>query len=232
MERKKEEEVGKVSVIETWLRKHRLVYIGATRHPFIHSIRDGTVDLSSFKLWLEQDYIFVRAFIPFVASVLIKASKESSADACDDLEVILGGMVALNDELNWFKKEASKWGVSLSNVTPKKANLKYCRLLERLASPEVEYTVAATAFWAIETVYQDSFAHCLEEDSNVPEDLKETCKRWGNDGFGQYCAALQTIAERCLEKSSEDERKKAEVVFLDILENEVEFWNMSQKDHV
>lgn len=231
MERKDEAEEAKsskVSVIETWLRKHRLVYVEATRHPFIRSIRDGTVDISSFKRWLEQDYIFVRAFVPFVATVLLKAWKESF-DATD-MEVILSGVASLNDEIAWFKKEASKWGVSLTNVTPQKANLDYCRFLESLMSSEVEYTVAITAFWAIETVYQDSFAHCLEDGSNTSEELRETCQRWGNDGFGQYCRALQSIARRRLEKACDDVRKRAEVAVLDVLEHEVAFWNMSQGD--
>lgn len=95
-------------------------------------------------------------------------------------------------------------------------------------SPEVEYTVAITAFWAIETVYQDSFAHCLEDGCKTPEDLKQTCQRWGNNGFGEYCQSLQKIANRRLEKASDDTVAKAELVFLQVLEHEVEFWNMSK----
>lgn len=93
---------------------------------------------------------------------------------------------------------------------------------------EIEYTVAITAFWAIETVYQESFAHCLEDGSMIPEEFKETCQRWGNIGFGQYCHSLQNIADRCLEKASIDIIAKAERVFLAVLEHEVEFWNMSK----
>lgn len=72
-----------------------------------------------------QDYIFVRAFVPFVASVLIKAWKES--DDATDMEVMLGGMASLNDEIEWFKNEAPKWGVQLSDIVPQKANQDYCR---------------------------------------------------------------------------------------------------------
>lgn len=96
-------------------------------------------------------------------------------------------------------------------------------------SPEVQYTVAITAFWAIEAVYQESFAHCLEDGTKTPEELKETCQRWGNDGFGQYCRALQKIANRRLEKASEDVRTKAEAALLSVLEHEIEFWNMSRR---
>ncbi|KAG8372893.1 hypothetical protein BUALT_Bualt12G0114500 [Buddleja alternifolia] len=218
MERK--EDRGAAAITDTWLRKHRLIYTGATRHPFILAIRGGSVDISSFKHWLGQDFIFVRAFVPFLASVLLKAWKES--DDSSDVDVILGGFAALNDEIAWFKEEASKWGVALES------NLDYCRFLESLMNSDVSYTEAVTAFWVIEAVYQESFAHCLEDGSKTPEELKETCQRWGNDGFGQYCCALKSIANRRLEKSSDDVVAKAEANVLTILEYEVDFWNMSR----
>ncbi|GAA0145812.1 transferase [Lithospermum erythrorhizon] len=212
-------------IIETWLRKHRFSYIGATRHPFILSIHDGSIDLNNFKNWLGQDYVFVRAFVPFVASLLIKAWKES--DDNSDVDVILGGVASLSDEIAWFKNESSKWDVALANIVPQNANQEYCRFLEGLIDPDVGYTVAITAFWAIETVYHDSYAHCLDDDSRTPEELRETCKRWGNDDFGQYCQSLQSIATRRLAKASNDVIAKAEAVFLQVLELEVDFWNMS-----
>lgn len=217
---------NKTNVTQTWVNKHSSVYKKATRHPFILSIRDGTIDSSSFKKWLGQDYIYVRAFVPFVASVLVKACEESNDSS--DVDIILGGMASINDEIAWFKEEASRWEVSLTSVVPQRANLMYCSFLKSLLRSEIEYTVAITAFWAIETVYQESFAHCLQVGSEIPEELKETCQRWGNSGFGQYCHSLQNIADRCLENASIDIIAKAERVFLTVLEHEVEFWNMSK----
>ncbi|XP_057806086.1 probable bifunctional TENA-E protein [Salvia miltiorrhiza] len=213
------------AITETWLRKHRQIYQRATRHPFILSIRDGSLHLSSFKRWLGQDYVFVRAFVPFIASILLKAWKES--DDNTDVDIILSGIATLNDEVSWFKREASKWGVALDTIVPQHANLAYCSFLESLMSAGVDYTQAVTAFWAIEAVYQESFAHCLEDGCNTPDELKETCQRWGNDGFGQYCRALQSIANRQLEKASDEVVAKAEALFIRVLELEDEFWNMS-----
>lgn len=82
-------------------------------------------------------------------------------------------------------------------------------------------------FWAIEVVYQESFAHCLEEGNMIPEELQATCERWGNEGFGTYCKTLREIADRCLQKASPEVISKAEVAFLSVLEYEVDFWNMS-----
>lgn len=94
-------------------------------------------------------------------------------------------------------------------------------------SPDVEYTVAFTALWAIEAVYQASFGLCLEDGAKTPAELRLTCQRWGNDGFRQYCNSLQQIADRHLQKASSDLLTKAEVALLSVLEYEVEFWNMS-----
>lgn len=102
------------------------------------------------------------------------------------------------------------------------------RLLENLTSPDVEYTVAITAFWAVEAVYQESFAHCIGEGSKTPQELKETCERWGNEAFAKYCQSVENIANRRLQKASDEELKKAEVMFLNVLEHEVDFWNMSR----
>ncbi|KAJ4833829.1 hypothetical protein Tsubulata_022431 [Turnera subulata] len=167
MEEKVKGGAEKDGMIDRWVKKHTLLYTGATRHPFILNIREGTTDFSSFKTWLGQDYVFVREFVPFVASVLIKVSKVS--DNGNDMEVILGGVAFLNDEIAWFKQEASKWAVPLTNLIVHNTNKNYCRFLESIMSTEVDYAVASTVLWAIEAVYQESFAHCLEDGNQTPQ---------------------------------------------------------------
>ncbi|WCJ23350.1 hem oxygenase-like multi-helical [Euphorbia peplus] len=226
MEGKTREGEDKIGVIDQWKKKHLLLYTGATKHPFLLTIRDGSVDFESFKRWLGQDYVFVRNFVPFVASLLIRAGKKDD-DQDNDMEIILGGLASLNDEIAWFKSEALKWDVPLSNAVVHKTNQDYCRFLGRLMLPEVDYAVAITAFSTIEAVYQESFAHCLGDGNNTPPELQETCERWGNENFGEYCQSLQKIANRCLAKASDDVLAKAEITFLRVLEHEVQFWNMS-----
>lgn len=82
---------------------------------------------NSCKLIMQgQDYIiFIRGLVPFMANVLLKAWKES--DDKSDMEILLNFMAFANDENARFKKEASKWSVSLTSVVPQKANLDYCR---------------------------------------------------------------------------------------------------------
>ncbi|XP_059307666.1 probable bifunctional TENA-E protein [Lycium ferocissimum] len=226
MEKKKEAKEIKPTQIERWLRKHKLQYTAATRHPFVYSIHDGSIDFSSFKKWLEREYVFVRtALAPFAASVLLKAWK--SVDS-SDVEVMLVGLGYLNDEICWLKKEAPKWHISLTSVVvDHKPVLDYFRFFERLTSSDVKYAEAVTILWAVASVYHYGFGHCLEEGNNTPEEMKEGCKIWGNESFKQYCQSLENIANARLEEASEEEVSKAEVLILEFLENVVHFWSVS-----
>ena len=102
------------------------------------------------------------------------------------------------------------------------------RFLEALMNSEVEYSVVLTAFWGIEAVYQESFAHCLGDGNKTPAELTGACNRWGNDGFRQYCLCVKNIAERCLENASREALVEAEDVLVRVLEHEVAFWEMSR----
>ncbi|KAG8063671.1 hypothetical protein GUJ93_ZPchr0003g17073 [Zizania palustris] len=218
-------EAGKdTSTTAAWVARHRRLYERATRHPFTVSIHDGTVDLAAFRRWLGQDYMFVKEFVAFLASVLLKCCRQSEGS---DMEIILGGLASLSDELSWFKKEADKWSVGLTEVSPLKSNTLYCRFLQSFSEPEISYTVAITTFWIIETVYQDSFALCIEEGNETPPELLGTCQRWGSHEFKQYCQSLQIIADRCLAEAPADVVRSAEEAFLRVLELEIGFWEMS-----
>ncbi|KAL5219232.1 hypothetical protein ABZP36_019916 [Zizania latifolia] len=188
-------------------------------------LMDGPNKLTTFACHIQgQDYMFVKEFAAFLASVLLKCCRQSEGS---DMEIILGGLASLSDELSWFKKEADKWSVDLAEVSPLKSNTAYCRFLQSFSEPEISYTVAITTFWIIETVYRDSFAFCIEEGNKTPPELLGTCQRWGSPEFKQYCQSLQIIADRCLAEAPADVVRSAEEAFLRVLELEIGFWEMS-----
>ncbi|KAG0581215.1 hypothetical protein KC19_4G233300 [Ceratodon purpureus] len=207
-----------------WLHQNHELYTAATNHTFIASIRDGTIDVINFKHWMEQDYHFVREFVRFVASVLLKVPRDSPEQ---DADVILGGLTALESEISWFRKEANFWQIFLEKVTPLESNKEYCEFLKELEGTETPYPVAVVAFWMIELVYNASFMSCLEEGSKTPFELLSTVKRWGSLEFHQYVHSLQQLADKALENVSEAELKKAHEVCVRILELEIKFWDMA-----
>ncbi|KAG2315797.1 hypothetical protein Bca52824_018919 [Brassica carinata] len=77
---------------------------------------------------------------------MTSAGKESGETS--DMEVVLGGLASLNDEIEWFKSEGSKWGVDFSTVVAQKANQEYSR--EALVEAEdvlVRVLEHEVAFW-------------------------------------------------------------------------------------
>lgn len=207
-----------------WLHQNHELYAAATNHAFIASIRDGSIDVINFKHWMEQDYHFVREFVRFVASVLLKVPRDAPEQ---DADVILSGVTALESEISWFRKEANFWQVFLEKVTLLEPNKEYCAFLRELEKAETPYPVAVAAFWLIELVYNASFMSCLEEGSKTPFELLSTVKRWGSPEFYQYVLSLKHLADKALENASEVEQKKAHEVCVRILELEVKFWDMA-----
>ncbi|EFJ29131.1 hypothetical protein SELMODRAFT_92107 [Selaginella moellendorffii] len=212
--------------LSQWKSRHAELYNRATtHHPYIVSIRNGSVDLSCYKRWLGQDYIFVKAFVRFIGSILAKIPSNASDET---LMTLLSGASALHDELQWFQKEALVWKIGLEDLPPKKTTQDYCRFLEDMSQPSVDYAVVLSTFWAIEHVYFESFAFCLEPGSKTPHQLVEACGRWGSPSFGSYCDLLRSIAEAAVESTGSNEvKQRGEDAFVRVLQLENEFWNMS-----
>lgn len=189
-------------------------WAGATEHTFLKTTLDGTVSPEGFNTWLAQDYLFVCEFTRFVASVVESAPVE-------DMDLVLGGVVALKDELLWFKEKAAERGIDLDNTAYLPSNTEYC---EKMAQwREASYPVKAAVFYAIEVVYNKGWSLCLE----APEPYREFAQRWGNADFGGYCDLLRDRANAALQDADSGELKEAMDAVREVLQLEVKFWNMA-----
>jgi hypothetical protein len=56
-----------------------------------------------------QDYLYVRGFTTFAGAVLAAAPDTH-------IEVLLSGIGALTDEINWFRAKAEQRGIQLTNT--------------------------------------------------------------------------------------------------------------------
>lgn len=104
----------------------------------------------------------------------------------------------------------------------------FSRWLQSWSAPDVAYSVATTALWAIELVYNIGWGICLEPDANTSESLRDCCERWGSLDFREYVNELKGLADRTLKRASDTEMKEAEAAFVEILKLESAFWDMSR----
>lgn len=195
------------------LQTHAQTWQSATVHPFLEQCKSGTIQPGQFNTWLGQDYLFVVDFTRMVGRVLASAPP-------NHFDVILGGLGALKDELNWFKEKAAERQLNLHNQKQPTCT-DYCQYIYSLA--DLPYPVQATAFWAIEFAYNQGW----QLPGVMPEPYAEFAERWGNPGFTQYVNLLEQQADEVLKAASATVQQQAETAFLKVAKLEQDFWQMA-----
>lgn len=179
------------------------LWTAATRHPFLDAVRDGTIADADFNRWLAQDALFVADLLTFQARLLARAPRPAQA-------ALVGGCVALVDELDWFEVQAARRGVALEQPALP-ATLAYRDLLTRLDTMPVD--VALTGLWVIERVYLLAWSSAASNSSP----LREFVEHWTAPGFAAYVDALGELAT----PEGHDD------VVAEVLTREVAFWDMA-----
>ena len=129
------------------LSAHPDAWDAATIHPFLTQCQEGSIRPAQFNTWLVQDYRFVTEFTRFLARTLAAAPDQ-------DLDILLSGLQALQDELNWFREKAAERSLNLN--TPRQLTCQiYCEFMGSLVN--APYAVQATALWAIEYAYNQGW---------------------------------------------------------------------------
>ena len=195
------------------LNKYPNQWQAATVHPFLAECQQGTIQPAQFNTWLVQDYHFVLEFTRFAASVIQSAPS-------DHLDILLGGMVALKDELNWFKAKAAERQLNLTQPLQPSCET-YCQFMTELA--QQPYSIKAVGFWAIELAYNQGW----QGHSPMPEPYTEFADRWGNADFTTYVDLLSQQADSALQDTDETVQSEAETVFLTTASLEKDFWQMA-----
>jgi thiaminase len=193
--------------------RHAAAWDAAIHHPFLEGCRTGTIAHGQFETWLIQDYLFVGEFTRLAARVLTTAPVEH-------FDVLINGLAALRDELSWFRTHAIARSLRL-DAARQESCAQYCRFMERLS--QAPYPVQATAFWAIEAVYN----HAWRRASPMVAPYDEFARRWGSAEFGTYVEELARQADEALGSAPGAEQGQAETAFLEVLRLERLFWQMA-----
>jgi thiaminase len=195
------------------LQNHPQAWHEATVHPFLKQCKLGTIKPEQFNTWLVQDYLFVVEFTRMAARVLAIAPPEH-------FDVLLAGLSALKDELNWFREKAAQRQLNL-DTEKQPTCTKYCNYMQELST--LPYPIQATAFWAIELAYNQGW----QLPGVMSDPYHEFADRWGNPGFTEYVNCLEQQANEALQTASESVQHQAEAAFLNIAKLEQDFWQMA-----
>ncbi|KAL4437276.1 hypothetical protein ABPG75_004415 [Micractinium tetrahymenae] len=207
-------QAGPASTCAELLARHPGAWASAVTHPFLQECKAGTIGENQFDAWLVQDYFFARAFTRFHAHALAKAPYES-------FDLLLAGLGAMKDELLWFQDLIKQRGLHL-DCPAHPVTQRYLTFME--GASKQPYAAHAVAFWAIERAYNGAWGSHME---GMAQPYRTYAERWGSAGFGEYCRGLERQADAALQAASEQERRQAEALFLEVCDLEREFWQMA-----
>lgn len=187
------------------LRRHPDAWRGATAHPFLQAVRDGSLPPAAFDTWLVQDARFVADLLRFQARLLARAPRPAQA-------VLAGGVGALVEELAWFEQQAAARGLDLT-APALPATAAYAELLDRLDGAGVP--TALTALWTIERTYLDAWSAAAP---GAPA-YREFVEHWTVPAFAGYVTGLEEAADAA--GGADD------ALFLEVVAAETAFWQMA-----
>jgi len=202
-----------LSLTERFIESSYVKWHTATSHLFLTACKDGTIASSQFDRWLCQDYLYVQSFIRLIGATLAKAPT-------DDIGPLAKGITIVSAELEWFKGKAKERQIDLDTKDLSPPCSAYCSLMEDLHG--APYAVQLSAIWVMERAYHEAWSNLGTTDPGY----QEFADRWGSLEYGQYVDALQAQADRAL-RAAPEHLEAARQVVEDIMELEVDFWNMA-----
>ena len=190
-------------------------------HPFLQETARNKISTHTFKTWMQQDFIFVREAIPFVAVLLAK----SPEDLRSNLIQIISG---LDQELGLFRKNAEAHGISLDKIQPAPTCHSYLQFLMSTAY-NGSFVEGFTVLYSAEKVYLDSWMEVkMKLTGKSPWD--EFINNWTSQGFQQYVDWLAATLDGLTENLPPKQREKLHELFQITGRYEYLFWEMAYRE--
>lgn len=203
---------------EEQLRRLEPLWSRMLRHPFLLETRDGTLEHETFANWLGQDYLFVRAALPFLGVLLSKAPPDGRAGHAAAIR-------ALEEELQLFRERSAALGVELENVRPSLVNHAYVQFLMATARGR-SYPEGYTVLYVAEKAYHESWKVVAE--GLVPDSPWHAfVANWAGDDFAGYVNTLEAGLDDLAADVGAGRRERMAGLFELTLRYEIAFWDMA-----
>jgi thiaminase len=187
-------------------------------HPFLLQTADGTISDDTFKTWMQQDYIFVREAIPFIAILLAKGPLDLRKNF---IQIING----LNQELDLFEKNAQQKGIDLGSVQAAPKCHAYIQFLMNTAY-NLSFEEGFTVLYAAEKAYLDSWM-VVKKNLVSESPWTEFINNWTSDAFQQYVNWLSETLNNLIVGKEEKDLVRLHEIFNMTGRYELLFWDMA-----
>ena len=194
-------------------------------HPFVTELGDNTLSLDRFRVYFDQDYLFIKDWAILLSLATAKASDFHAARR-------LGGFLhlGLDGEEELFQDAFRQRGLStqdVANLEYRPTTLHYSGYLRNVAYTG-SYTDVIATLLAVEWPYMD-WAQRLDDAGKRP--INRYYQTWIDlhisDGMTSFvCWMRQTVDEA---RISPVDRLRLQTIFRDVLRYELQFWEMAYR---
>ena len=192
-------------------------------HPFVMELGDGTLPEGKFRIYFEQDHLFMRDWIALMCGGVARAPDFASARP---LAAFIDG--ALRGEEGLFQQFFTDVGLAQEDVQDLKhlpTNFAYSGFLRRMASDGSFVEIIATLL-GIEWPYLD-WARRLVAAGKRPEN--RYYQVWIDIHAGKELEEFVTWMRSVLDNAAVDDVTRLHEIFLNTLRYEYLFWEMAYK---
>lgn len=190
-------------------------------HPFLQETASGRISDHTFKTWMQQDYLFVREAIPFVAILLAKAPESMRSQF---IQILAG----LDQELALFQKNAADKKVNLKKVDAAPTCHAYLQFLMATAY-NGSFVEGFTVLYAAEKVYLDSWME-VKKKLKGKSPWKSFIDNWTSEGFQQYVGWLAGTLDQLVKDFPSHALRSLHELFQTTARYEYLFWDMAYKE--
>ena len=194
-------------------------------HPFIKGMGDGSLEISKFRYFMLQDYLYLFEYAKVFAFGVTKAHDHEIlrifSKSIDDI---------LNEEMEIHKSYMARIGISerdILNVKPALNNISYTSYMlaesERGGIADITAAILACS-WS----YAKIGKYLAEDKKNTEHEFfGQWIDGYAGEVFQSNNIMLMNLMNRLTENISEAEYKRLETIFVNCSKYELEFWNMA-----
>ena len=187
-------------------------------HPFLIQTRDGEIARETFANWMQQDYLFVEAAIPFIAALIPRAPRDHWGPHADVIK-------AFTTELGLFEERAAAVGVDLRAAPPSFTCHAYIQFL-MAAAYRRSYAEAYTVLYAAEKAYHDSWK-VVKAGLDESSPWYPFVENWAGEEFAGYVQYLEGELDALAEQAGPTELAGMAELFETTTKYEIAFWEMA-----
>jgi len=196
-------------------------------HPFVRAIGAGTVDREQFKLWVRQDYLFLKEYARLFALAAARAPDLETMRTFSRL-----AQETLETEMSLHRAYAAEFGIGEADLEAEQkapATQAYTDFLLRTATlGDFAELVAALlpCMWGFSEI-----GLALKQ-RGLPAD--PLCARWvemyASPEFAGLAAWCRDLLDRLAQGLDEPARRRLEAAFLTSSRYELRFWDMAASE--